>query len=155
MSDRKIVLNKDQIRSLIEDNFGCRTGHGWSYTMVVRPSGRTTIGPMMCRRPWDPWGDDDYVVDLPAPFGDGSDTLEQVANDFLQDTGMSEAAEAMMAADDITVVEAAERLDPMGWVSRQWDVADWVADEWLKALNGKPNDLSLDLEPSPFRFEFE
>ena len=62
----KITIRKDQIGKYAHDNaFG-------QHYLVISPNGDWRVTWADSNRQWNPWGENDYVVSIPAVFPDGS-----------------------------------------------------------------------------------
>jgi hypothetical protein len=129
-----IKLDRDEVRLKIGKNFGGGLGkYGWAYYLIVNPNGAHRIAACEDRC----WNDSDYVAALPAPYGDGRGDLSELADDMLRAEGLSQEP-------DEGSIAAAERQAPEVW--REWvdESLEWFAQEWMRALNGSPNDLDID-----------
>jgi hypothetical protein len=130
----EIKLKKAEIKKAIAENFGGGVGaYGPAHYLIVRPNGSHRI--TACERQC--WQDDDYVAGIPAPYGDGSAELSELADEMLE-------AEGLEPADDEGAIAAADRLAPDSWLEWQDEALDWYAEEFLRALNGEFNDLDID-----------
>jgi len=138
----KVVLDKETVKEKIDSNFGSSLGFGWDYMLIIQPDGSHRIAAIEANRSWNSWNDDDYVAVLPAPYGDGSSALAELAEDMLCDLDRLDEAKRISDKKDIGLIEIAERFDE--WADYMDNDLDWYADEWLYALNGRPNFLSID-----------
>ncbi len=164
---KTITLDKDAIKQKIASNYGSSHGHGWDYMLIISPDGSHLITAIEANRSWNVWGDDDLIAVLPAPYGDGSSALTELAEDMLRDLDSLEEAEQKCEAEDIGLVDIATKIDE--WADYADTALDWYADEWLSALNGDANDLQIDAAfgtcemedgdiehiECPFRFEYK
>jgi hypothetical protein len=161
MTKNTIVLEKREIEKRIGKNFGGGVGSfGWAYYLIIRRNGGYRIA--ACEEVT--WLDNDYVVALPAPFGDGRSELSELAEEMLEAEGIEPEIEE-------GPITAAERLAPEIWEEWKNEALAWYADEWIRALNNEPNDLGINeafgvrevFEPEhdifkvapPFRFEWK
>ena len=164
---KTLTLDKVTIEEKIASNYGSSHGHGWDYMLIISPDSSLRIAAVEASRSWNPWNKDDSIARLPAPYGDGSSALTELAEDMLRDLGGLEEARQASEAEDIDLVTFAEKIDE--WADYLDNALEWYADEWLSALNGEANDLQIDAAfgtretgdgdiehiECPFRFEYK
>lgn len=134
-----IKLDKGVIQENMYDGpTGC-------HVLAVDPNGgEISIHWMEMNRQFDPWPAGSLIAGIPAINPDGSGRELEDAQECLSHSGKLEEAEALMEAEDIGYTEAADRLIPEEWAIDRAESLDWLATEWLAALNGEPNDLNID-----------
>jgi len=162
-----VKLDKDTIKEKIASNFGSSHGFGWDYMLIIQPDATHRIAAVEANRSWSPWNEGDCVAVLPAPYGDGSSELTELAEVMLRDLGGLDEAKQTAEAEDISLVEIVEKIDE--WADYMDNALDWYADEWLQAINGEANNLQIDAAfgtretedgdiehiECPFRFEYK
>lgn len=169
MTTPTIYLDKERVKDRIASNYGSTHGHGWCYTLIVTPEGNHRITPVQANRNWNPWNPNDYHAPLPAPYGDGSGALEELAQDMFRDLDQLDEAKRHAEAEDRSLVDLAE--DTQDWEYWLDEALDWYANEWLNAINGETNDLqgwdapwghkgnvyegNLETIQPPFKFEYK
>lgn len=144
-----ITLDKTQIANEIQMGDGA-FGHRY---LAVAPDGSAhKIGWVEDNRQWNPWPNGWLTIGIPALDPDGSGEGSEAAQDFLQDIGKLDEAEALIETEDIGYIDAAERLDPEGWANHQTEATDWLAEAFLEACNGRGDDLN---DPAPWGYEYD
>ena len=115
------------------------------FMMAVSPNGETQIHWAEKTRQWNPWGDDDFVIEIPALFADGSGEESELAFDCLMDNlGHSKANKVKDGIYDATfdLVEYADKKFPEWMKAAREDLLDWLLQAFLDACNGDGGDLN-------------
>ncbi len=147
MTKQTIKLNKSEIRNKIETG---NTDQGCHYLTVNPVNATTTIHWADTNRPWDPWGDDDYVIGLPAlyPAGDGgeADDAEECLVDNLG-KGAAKDLEDRLDEADISITDYANEHYPEWMLASHDNQLDFLEQAFLDACNGDGDDLN---DPAPW-----
>jgi hypothetical protein len=91
---------------------------------------------------WNPWPDGWLAISIPALFAEGESDENDLAEECLKNYKRLDEAKALVGADDISLVDAAERLLPIELQAYKDEQADWLADAFLATCNGDGTDLN-------------
>jgi hypothetical protein len=128
-----IKLNKQEIMDAIKVG---NSAYG-SRHLVIGPDGNSKITWADSNRQWDPWSDDSFVAEIPALFPEGNGEDTDAARELLADMSDSWNDESESA------ISYVERIYPEEWAARIANASEWMSNEFLSAINGRPNDLGI------------
>lgn len=154
MEKQIVKLDKIEISKAIELGDNCSGNR----VLSVSPTGDYRIVWMETQRAWDPWGDDDIIIGIPALDPDGSGQESEDAEDMLKAIGLYDEAKALKEDDyDLGWVDLAEKMAPDDWKANREESLYWLAEAFLATCNGDGSDLN---DPDPWRgqevpFEFD
>lgn len=142
----EIKLDKNKIRQLIEKGDNC----DGNYILVVFEDGKFKTTWMQKDGTRYPQREGNFVADIPALDPDGSGGASEdawwLAENSSAITETKEQIEDILDAKDWSIVEflANRYLDK--WIEERKESKNWLADQWLAALNKEPNDLHDNVE---------
>jgi len=134
---KHIFLNKDEIQLAIQAGNTC---DGDRY-LIVSPAGDWRVAFVQRTRTWDPWGPYNQVFCIPPLFPDGSGTDTEEAEACIQTYQSLPVAHDIMGEADISAMEYCEKYLSDEWQAWQAERIEWIAEEFLSALNEEPNAL--------------
>lgn len=141
--DKKIVtLDRKQIIAKIMHGDNCEG----EYVLAVSPDGENHRIAFESRTAlWNSYPDSWLAATIPAMDPDGSGRGLDDAKDFLKIILSDDEFEIAQARNDDGYdknwLDLAEELKPEDWAENRKISAEWIADEFLRALNGQDNDL--------------
>jgi len=131
-----------------------------SYVLAVDEDGKGYhIYWLENNRQWNPWSGTPFITGIPALDPDGSGQAIEDAQDMFEAIGKKNEAEALMEAEDIGWVEAAERISPNDWqANREWQLAV-ICDSFLWSINHESylwgwNEENQEPIECPYKFEW-
>jgi len=145
-----IKLDKSKIKELIENGDNC----DGNYILIVFKDGKFKTTWMQKDATYYPQIDSNFVVTIPALDPDGDGKASEYAWWLAENSSVvleaKEQIENILDDKDWSIIEFLENQYPEEWLAEREDSIEWIADQWLLALNEKPNDL----HDANFMYEF-
>ncbi len=148
----EVKIDKAEIKQLIETGDNCDGTH----ILIVFENGETKTGWLSTTGEYYPECDINFIANIPALDPDGSGKESEDAWDLIELSDIQETKEqieTVLDEEDISVVEWLETHYPEEWKEDREMGKEWLAEEWLKALNAEHNDLFQ--KPQHFYFYFD
>jgi hypothetical protein len=141
---KEVKLSKAEIQQRIITGNNC----DGNQILIVFEDGTYKLSWMQNDGSYYPQRDSNYVYDIPPLDPDGSGKASDDAWCLVENssaiTETKEQIEEILDDEDWSIVEFLESRYADEWKEERKDSVEWLAEQWLAALNNEPNDLHDD-----------